>query len=88
MGNQYAKNHGLDKLPSQLEEAQKACNAIDGELGSVHFNPEKPESIEAAIVSREELIDERLGPCSQNPIVAPMIEEMKAKYRGCVMGPE
>lgn len=48
MGNQYAKNHGLDKLQSQLEEAQKACNAIDGELGSVHFNPEKPESIEAA----------------------------------------
>ena len=72
---------GLDKLSQNLEEAQKAIAAMDGEIGSVSCDPHDPASIEAAIQKMESLIDERLEPYASNPIVGPMIESMKEQYR-------
>lgn len=72
---------GLDSLSRDLEDAQKAISAIDGELGSVRFDPYDPASIEAAIQEVEKLIDERLGSYASNPIIGPMAEGMKAQYR-------
>jgi hypothetical protein len=72
---------GLDKLSSDLEDAQKAMSAIDGDLGSVSFDPHDPASIEAAIQEVERLIDERLGSYASNPIVGPLVEGMKEQYR-------
>src|SRR5258708_38064393 len=40
------KISGLDKLQRQLEDAQRAFKALDGQLASVRFDPDKPESIE------------------------------------------
>ena len=54
---------------------------IDGELGTVSFNPNDPSSIEAAISEVNRLIDDKLGPYSDNSIIGPMMEEMKEKYR-------
>lgn len=76
---------GLDELSKQLTDAQKALEALDGELGTVSFNPEDPASIEAAIQSVETIIDERLGAYAINPIVAPLVEEMKGKYREAII---
>ena len=42
------KISGLDQLTRQLEQAQQAFAEIDGELGTVEFNPHDPASIEAA----------------------------------------
>lgn len=75
------KMTGLDKLSRELEDAQKALEGLDGELGSVSFDPHDPESIETAIQLMEQMIDERLGRFSGNSIVGPMAEEMKATYR-------
>jgi len=75
------KIDGLDKLTRDLEQAQKAMAAIDGELGSVSFDPEDPASIEAAVQEMERLIDERLGSYVSNPLVGPMVESLKEKYR-------
>jgi hypothetical protein len=75
------KIEGLDKLTRNLEEAQKAIAEIDGQIGSVSFDPHDPGSIEAAIQKMENLIDERLGPYASNPIIGPMIEDMKEQYR-------
>lgn len=72
---------GLDKLSRDLEDAQKAISEMDGELGSVSFDPHDPASIEVAIQEVERLIDERLGSYASNPIVGPLAEGMKEQYR-------
>ncbi len=79
------KVQGFDKLTKQLEEVQRALKDLDGELGSVAFNPEDPGSIEAAIHQMEALIDERLGPYSNNPIVGPMAEEIRENFRAQIL---
>lgn len=68
---------GLDKLTRDLEQAQKGMAGMDGELGTVNFNPHDPASIDAAVQEVERLVDERLGGYSDNPIVGPMIDAMK-----------
>jgi hypothetical protein len=75
------KIDGLDRLQRELNEASKAMEEIDGELGTVSFNPNDPSSIEAAISEVNRLIDDKLGPYSDNSIIGPMMEEMKEKYR-------
>jgi hypothetical protein len=72
---------GLDKLTKQLEEASKAFAELDGEFGSVRFDPEDPASIEVAIRNMEALIDERTAGYEKNPLVGPVVEQMKERYR-------
>lgn len=72
---------GLDKISRDLEDAQKTLAEMDGELGSVSFDPHDPASIEAAIQDVERLIDARLGSHASNPIVGPLAEGMKEQYR-------
>lgn len=79
------KVQGFDKLTKQLEEVQRAFKDLDGELGSVAFNPDDPGSIEAAIHQMEALIDERLGRYSNNPIVGPMAEEIRENFRAQIL---
>ncbi|AEG48443.1 hypothetical protein Sphch_0748 [Sphingobium chlorophenolicum L-1] len=76
---------GLDKITRELGEAQKAFAEIDGELGTVNFDPNDPASIEAAIQGVEEMIDAKLGNYASNSIVAPMVDEMKEKYREAII---
>ena len=76
---------GLDELSKQLTDAQKALEMLDGELGTVSFDPDDPASIEAAIQSVETIIDDRLGPFASNPIIAPLAEQMKDKYREAII---
>ncbi|AGB43216.1 hypothetical protein Mesau_00730 [Mesorhizobium australicum WSM2073] len=72
---------GLDKLTKTLEQAQRALKEVDGELGTVSFDPQDPASIEAAIQAVETMIDQRLGRYETNPVIAPLIEGMKEQYR-------
>ena len=72
---------GLEKISRDLEDAQKALSELDGELGSVSFDPRDPASIDLAIQDVERLIDERLGSYASNPIVGPLAEWMKQEYR-------
>jgi hypothetical protein len=76
---------GLDKLQRQLTDAQKVLESLDGELCTVRFDPNDPESIEAAIQQVWSIIDERVGPHTSNPIIGPLAEEMKEKYRGEIL---
>lgn len=75
------KIDGLDKLTRQLRDAEKAIASIDGELGSVSFNPSDPESIERAIVEVENIVDARLLDYANNPLVAQLAEQMKEQFR-------
>ncbi|RYZ75982.1 MAG: hypothetical protein EOP04_32630 [Proteobacteria bacterium] len=75
------KIQGLDKLTKQLAEAKKAFGQLDGEFGSVSFDPHDPASIEAALQSVEALINERTSGYQTNPFVAPFVEKMIEHYR-------
>ena len=75
------KISGLDQIQRELKEAERALSELDGELGSVSFDPNDPASIESGIHSVNRIIDERAGEFSGNSIVGPLIEEMKEKYR-------
>lgn len=72
---------GLDEFTTQLDEAQKAFAALDGEIGTVNFDPNDPASIETAIQQVQMMIDERVGAYARNPIVGQIIEQIKEKYR-------
>jgi hypothetical protein len=72
---------GLDKLTKDLSDATKALEGLDGELGTVSFNPTDPASIEAAIQEVERLVDEQVGAYASNPIIGPLAESMKENYR-------
>ncbi|MFA6014448.1 MAG: hypothetical protein WC742_05225 [Gallionellaceae bacterium] len=76
---------GLDELHKQLTDAQRAMESLDGELGSVNFDPNDPASIETAIQSVESIIDERLVQYANNPIIAPLAAGMKEKYREAII---
>ena len=60
---------GLDKLSRDLADAERALEGLDGELGTVSFNPSDPGSIEAAIEEVERLVEGRLGNYASNPII-------------------
>lgn len=76
---------GLDKLQKNLKEAERALSELDGELGVVNFNPNDPASIEAAIQSVNRMVDERIGEFSTNPIIGPLADQMKEKYRESII---
>lgn len=75
------KISGLDDLQRQLQDAEKAFAALDGELGSVSFDPNDPASIETAIQEVVRVVDERVGAYASNPLVGPIAEQLKSNYR-------
>ena len=76
---------GFDNLQRQLEDAQRAFKALDGQLATVRFDADNPQSIESAIRTMESAIDDKVAPYRNNPFVAPLIPKMKAKYREALL---
>jgi hypothetical protein len=76
---------GLNTLSRQLADAQSALEALDGELGSVSFDPNDPASIELAIQNVWLIIDEKVVPFADNPVVSPLVEGMKEQYREAII---
>ncbi|MEG9683397.1 hypothetical protein [Klebsiella michiganensis] len=72
---------GLDKLQKELKVAQLALSELDGNLGTVHFDPQDPASIENAIQKINQIVDERVSQYSSNSIIGPLAEQMKQAYR-------
>lgn len=72
---------GLDKLQRDVKEAQLALQELDGDLCTVSFDPFDPGSIEQAIQHVNKTIDDRVGVYELNPLIRPLIEEMKDSYR-------
>ncbi|WP_245678656.1 hypothetical protein [Halomonas shengliensis] len=80
-GGFMLKITGLNKLQKELKEAEQALSELDGELGVVNFDPDDPASIEAAIQSVMRVIDSRIEPYADNPIVGSLADQMKESYR-------
>lgn len=79
------KISGLDQWARQLQQAQEAFGDMDGELGTVQFDPGDPASIEAAIVHMESLVDERAGRWPDNPFVRQLADGAKEHFREAIL---
>ncbi|MEZ5464172.1 MAG: hypothetical protein R3F22_02885 [Lysobacteraceae bacterium] len=76
---------GLDDLTKQLNQAQQALSEMDGDLGSVSFDPNDPASIESAIQQAEALVDSRLAPWADNALVAQLADQVKEQCRSTIL---
>ncbi|KPX10494.1 hypothetical protein [Pseudomonas syringae] len=76
---------GLDKLQRDLKDAQIALQELDGDLCTVRFDPFDPGSIEKAIQQVNETIDNKVSGYASNPLVRPLIEEIKDLYRNQII---
>jgi hypothetical protein len=76
---------GLDKLTKQLDQAQQALNELDGDLVTLNFNPNDPGTIEAAIQQLNTVIDAKIAPWADNPLVSQVAEGMKEQYREAII---
>lgn len=76
---------GLDELSRKIKELEKAIAALDGEIGSVNFDPNDPQSIEVAIQKMEQAVDERVGDYSRNDMVEGIVSEVKERYRQAIL---
>ena len=79
------KIEGLDELQRELEQASRAMEEIDGDLGTVNFDPSDPSSIEAAISEVNRMIDGKLGSYASHRIVGPLIDQLKERYRDGIL---
>lgn len=79
------KIEGLDKLQRDLKRAQDALAELDGDLGSVSFNPEDPASIDQAISAMERILDDRVAGYEDSEIIGSLAEEMKEQYRAMIL---
>lgn len=76
---------GLNELSRKMKELGKAIAALDGEIGSVNFDPNDPQSIEVAIQKMEQAIDERVGDYSRNDMIEGIVNEVKERYRQAIL---
>lgn len=72
---------GLDGLTKELDDAAKAAKALDGNFGSVKFNPNDPSSVEAAVAQIEQAIDTKIAPYQGNKIVQKLVSATKERFR-------
>lgn len=76
---------GLDKLQRQLEDAQRAFQALNGQFAEVRFDPNNQASVQAAIEAMESAIDQKVAPYLGNALVENIVPRMKAKYREAIL---
>ncbi|KAB0632491.1 hypothetical protein WT67_00595 [Burkholderia stagnalis] len=72
---------GLDKLTRQFDEASRAFKSLDGEIATVRVVPGDEASVQAAIREMEAAIDQKAAPYLGNPLVDPVVKQLKVKYR-------
>lgn len=76
---------GFDEMQKTIRELQKAVSELDGELGSVQFDPNDPQSIELAIQSAFRAIDARVANYSRNEVVSGLVTDLKEDVRAKIL---
>jgi hypothetical protein len=76
---------GLDQLSRQIDDARKPLAEAEANLGSVEFDLHGPTSIEPAIRKGSALVDHRLQLFSDNPILVPLVAELKETLRNGII---
>jgi hypothetical protein len=77
----------LEELSRRFEELETAFIQLKGKLCEVHFDPSKPEQVQAAIHIMQEAVDERLSEFPDNILVQQFAtgtkEKIKAEILSC-----
>jgi uncharacterized coiled-coil DUF342 family protein len=76
---------GLDQAIRKMKELERAVAALDGDITTVSFDPNDPQSIELAIQQMETAIDERVGNYSKNDMIEGVVAELKERYRQAIL---
>lgn len=71
---------GLKELQRRLEQASRAFENINGEIATIQFDANDQTSIETAIATMKQAIDYRVEEFADNPIVASVAAQLKAKF--------
>jgi hypothetical protein len=79
------KIKGLDKLQKTLKEVARAAEQTDDEIGSVHFDPNDPASIEQAIATMESMVDAKFGGTISNPLIQQIADGLKEQARSAIL---
>jgi protoheme ferro-lyase len=79
------KIEGLDGLTKTLEQLQDAMKELDGEIGTVSYNPHDPVSIEQAAQQAAAAIDAKMQPYLGNEYVASIVADMKEQFRESIL---
>lgn len=76
---------GLEEIQKSISELEKALGELDGNIASLQFDPHDPQSIEQAIQTAHQAIDERIARFANNEIVAGMVADLKENIRAEVL---
>ena len=76
---------GLDKFMQKIKEVERATAALDGEIASISFDPNDPQSIELAIQAMETEIDQRVAEYRNNDMVEEIVVELKESCRQAIL---
>lgn len=79
------KINGIDQLSKQVEQLEKFMKEIEGSLGKINFDPFDAESIEQAIISMENMIDQKSENYLRNPMIREIIGNLKENYRQSII---
>lgn len=72
---------GLKELQKKKDDLAKFASKLDGELASVSFDPTDPSSIETAIQTAWDAVDERANAYPRNDMVQNLAEQTKESFR-------
>ncbi len=76
---------GIDKLSKALKEAEEFASALDGTLAELSFDPEDPASIEAAIQTLHDRVDEKASRYRGNEFVEQIAGGLKEEGRNAIL---
>jgi len=71
---------GLDTFQREINQMTQAVKALDGDLATLNFDPQNQTSIENAIAEMRGMIDRKIAPYRDNPMVENIVSELKEKY--------
>ncbi len=72
---------GFDETQSLLSETTRGLAALSGDIASLNFNSHDDASIQSAIRTMEQAIDERARAFANNATVMATAQELKTSYR-------
>lgn len=70
----------LDDLRAQMIAAEESLKKLDIEMEKIDYDPLIPESVQEARKRVRQLIDTILADFGDNPVLAPMVTELRSHY--------
>lgn len=79
------KISGLDHLKKMTDQLSKFAEKVEGDLANVSFDPSDPSSIEDAIQTVSDAIDEKSESFKNNKLIGALTEQLKERSRNYIL---